>query len=203
MLPGIGELRLRRVDANECEGFVLLGDQLREGTIATAHIQPALALVRGDPVEKFLAGEATPYPHEAVVAGPVGEADGFTGHGHRDSGGSRLQFAHAGTSRSPPVPHLAKARQTAIGWLGAPGSARLPGLKCGELQQCPERWPRALACSAVVPSKGARCSTQGFVLAFIPAKAPHTGGLPQFAGEQHASAAITSGLRPSLCNTSS
>ena len=39
LLPGIGELRLRRVDADERERFALFSDQLREGAIATAHIQ--------------------------------------------------------------------------------------------------------------------------------------------------------------------
>jgi hypothetical protein len=39
LLPAIGELRLRRVDADELERFALLSDQLGEGTIAAAHIQ--------------------------------------------------------------------------------------------------------------------------------------------------------------------
>ena len=80
MLPGEGELRFRRVNADQRERFALLSDQLREGTIATAHIQPALAVAGGDPAEKVLAGEAAPDPHEAVVTGPIGEADRFIAH---------------------------------------------------------------------------------------------------------------------------
>ena len=55
-------------------------DQLGKGTIATTHIKPALAGLRGDPVEKYLPDEAAPDPHEAVVTGPIGEADRFTSH---------------------------------------------------------------------------------------------------------------------------
>ena len=42
--------------------FALLSDQLGEGTIATAHIQPTLALAWADPVEKVLAGKALQTP---------------------------------------------------------------------------------------------------------------------------------------------
>jgi len=79
-LADMVDLLRRGIDACKPGGRASAQDELTECPGTAAHIEPACALRRVDPGEKFLAHCAAPTPHEAFVV--FGSIEGDFDFGH-------------------------------------------------------------------------------------------------------------------------
>src|SRR5262245_58734477 len=74
------KLRLGGINSRDLGGSASLHQELGEGTVAAAHIDPSPARRWGQPLQEFLTHQTAPGPHHSFIACAVIEANGGFGH---------------------------------------------------------------------------------------------------------------------------
>src|SRR5688572_4880329 len=78
---GKGKLALRRINSVYARRSTVLDQQLGEGTVAAADINPAQANGQRQPIQEDTTGQPAPGAHVVLVGGAILEADLKFGHG--------------------------------------------------------------------------------------------------------------------------